>query len=346
MMLKVNLINPVSFNSINFLGSKRRTSQDQYEPYVKPYIRDSFERNPGKPLQESSSLSSKEIPVENQYQKLGIVPSQIYAEAERPYQNFKIVLEQYLEDLITDEHNHKRPIGDLIIGRKSPQSIAEKMRTKGMRSKKAALNGIDDLIRARVILNTGTSKEGDEVVDRLIKAAKQGKVKIVEITSYRPEKLTERKKYEYVRTAKLRELAETIRKQGQDLLTKGEEKESGYLAVHIIFELQGGYKAELQIMGKDIERLKAIEDICFKIKCNKKVDPKYNEVVAAIKKIKKDKNLMNEYNLYTKAAYKFERLKPSNWTKLGGKTEMLRLDSENLPKILDFNKIAYIMDYC
>ncbi len=42
------------------------------------------------------------------------------------------------------------------------------------------------------------------------------------------------------------------------------KKISGYTATHIVFEMNNGIDAEIQILGRGVARVKEIEDICYK----------------------------------------------------------------------------------
>lgn len=331
--MKVNCISLINYCSANFTGRGRKNSREFSKEDAD--FGDIFTRsNAGAP---SSDIASKTI--NDPSYTSGGTPAAVFKDTEEPYKKFKSTLEFWLDDLIVDDNHPERPIVSLTVGRKPRHSIKEKMQAKRIRSKKDAMAKIDDLIRARIILDNTGSNDGDAVVTKIIKAIKLGKLKVVEITSYRPDNLQERKKYEYVKTPKVRELAKTARDNGQTPTVKGEEKETGYLAMHIIFLLESGHRAELQIMGVNVARLKEVEDVCFKIKCNKSLDPAFGEVVKAIKKLQADPNLMDRYNLYTKEAYRHERLKERR----GDDEDFLKLTDPLIPEILDFNNVARIV---
>ncbi len=331
--------NPINFNNYN-VNFGRGTNKKLYVPPV--MVNDSD----GDGIKKSG-IDSKIITQEHYSNAVNNIPSIIFGDIYYPAEHFRLTLEEYLGDLVVNERNPGAPIESLVVGRKPRQSIKEKMLAKRLKSKKEAVSEINDLIRGRVTLNTGHSNEGDQVVTRLIKAVKQGRLRVAEITSYRPEAPEERRKYEYVKTIKLRELFKTATENGQNPTFKAEEKDTGYFALHIIFLIENGYRAELQIMGKDVARLKEIEDICYKIKCNKRVDPGFDPVVQAMKELKLRQNsaLMDEYNRYTKEAYKYERLKASGREVSKDSESFLKLpeDSE-IPHILDFNEVAQIAE--
>lgn len=276
----------------------------------------------------------------------------LYQEAEEERKNFKFFLDRYFIDMVADERHPNRPISALITNVKSTESIYDKIQPKkcedcpdDIKTKKAIKEQLNDIVRGRIILNKGLSKEGDAVIDGLMKAVKENKAKILEIKHYRPDNKRNRKELEYTTDGKIEKLAETIRKTNSALTTKFEEKNTGYLAVHVIFELESGFNGELQILGANVARLKDIEDICYKIRHNKtkRLDPAFQPVIDAMAKVKEDKALINEYNNYTREAYRHERLKGKGKGAILN-SEFLSLESKNLPKILDFNEIARIQE--
>ena|GEM_PF-6767264 len=336
--MKINFIPAISYYNTNFTGPRNRKSPVDAQGGSS----DVFVKNQS-PV-EHSGMRTKEI-VDRSHGPGG-TPAALFNEIEWPCNKFKSLLELLLEDLMVDESNPDRPIGSLIVERKSRNSIREKILSKQIKSKKEAIAEIDDLVRARIILNTGTSDEGDAVVTKLIEAVKAGKLKVAEIINYRPNDFQERRKYEYVKTLKVNELATAAQDSWQTPILRAEEKETGYLAMHIIFLLKSGHKAELQIMGADVAKLKEVEDVCYKIKCNKNVDPAFSRLVKAMKKLKSNPRLMAKYNLYTKEAYRHERLKHLGKKSKGDDTGFLKLaDSDvardsGIPEILDFNEVA------
>lgn len=339
-MITLNSLNFLNSNFATSFGARRTKSSTNLEKT--PYS-DCFESCTG--VQEHIK-GAKKIEPENKSYYGGATPvcMKVYEEAQYAYGHFKLTLEEIFKEDIKRPRYKDAPIADLKVGIKSPKSLQEKMVARKVSSKQAVYNEIRDVVRSRIIINPNSKDGATKIISSLSKAVKQGKVNIISISNYRPDDLKERNALEYTNTAKLRQLNAIVRDCGGAPATQGKERANGYLATHIIFKLpNSNLKAELQIMGPELEKLKEVEDACYKLKNGKKADPAFKDVADALRVVYKDDNLSAQYNKYVKAAYKFERLKEIglNDAKSG---EFLKLENPNLPQILDFNTIKKIKD--
>lgn len=342
-MIILNSLNFINSNFATSFGVKRAPKSPEKAKLEKTPEFDCFESYGGiEECIKGKAKKTKKIEDKSYYGGAAPVCMKIYDEAQYDYKRFKLILEEIFEKDLKSINSKDAPIALIKTGVKSPKSLQEKMVSKKISSKQAVYNEIRDIIRGRIILNASVKNDGTEIINSLSKAVKQGKVNIVSISNYRPDDLKERTALEYMNTAKLRQLNATIRECGGAPATEGKERANGYLATHIIFKLpNSNLKAELQIMGPEVEKLKAVEDACYKLKNGKKADPAFKDVAEALKKVSKNDELLAQYNKYVKEAYKFERQKELglNKTKSG---EFLELDNPNLPQILDFNTIKQI----
>lgn len=141
---------------------------------------------------------------------------------------------------------------------------------------------LHDIIGERITLQYAEEQKGDIVLDRLIKAVKDKKLKIVSIENYSPKDLPEN--IEYFSKEKLEELQEAINsthdKNENPVTIQYKTKKTGYMALHLDVDLSDGYKypsnldryfGEIQIVGKDVAALKEVEDLCYKLKSNKAI---------------------------------------------------------------------------
>lgn len=88
---------------------------------------------------------------------------------------------------------------------------------------------------------------------------KAGNFKVKEIENYR---LT--RKDSYVSSKTLDKFEKICQSKGQFPSRSGKAIPNGYTAVHLTIELPNGQIAEIQIMGRDLERIKELEDFYYK----------------------------------------------------------------------------------
>ncbi len=216
----------------------------------------------------------------------------------------------------------------------------------------------NDIVGARILLkNTGQESVG-LLINALKQAVSDKKLKILSIESNIPDpdrlpKGRQISEYIYATDAQLRSLA----KASGAKLIKNNSK-SGYLAVHINVDLSNslfgdenspynGYKGEIQIIGEDVEKLKEVEDICYKLKDNK------NAINAAYKPFKdyfmKYYNNSNKdaFDDYTYMLYLSQRTIPDDAPESQAFETIEQLGfKDKVPKELDFNILRKIKLQC
>lgn len=227
--------------------------------------------------------------------------------------------------------------------------------------KPSSMEGIkhyaNDIVRARIIMNNTDREHTQLLFDTIASAAAVGDLKITSVENYVADesKLPMGKKvsdYEYIKSSKLRDFAQQVN-------AKYEEKPSklGYMGIHINLDLSNGaigregsqckgYSGEIQIVGRDVLKLKDIEDLCYKIKDNKSsYEEKYDDFANYFLKYysKCDKQ---EFDNYTYALYLSQReLPPDTSSRVKFKSPK-ELGFKNIPKELDFNVLAEIKEDC
>lgn len=206
----------------------------------------------------------------------------------------------------------------------------------------------NDIVGARITMHESDPTYTKAVIDALAKAVKDGKLKITSIENNIPDssKLPKGKNpvdYEYTSVEQLQNLADLANAPLVNITSK-----SGYLAIHINIDLSdpifrkygnefNGYSGEIQIIGKNIEEFKALEDLCYKLKANKKISGHYSSFGENFKKHFKSRKIERAFDAYTYQAYLRQREIPPGKTKkdfLSIKDAGL---SDILPPELDFN---------
>ncbi len=282
------------------------------------------------------------------YGGVGSTVKKMLDEAQAPYDKFKATMEDIFKDYCEFEGNKPKDlIGKLIVNQKSEKSLRQKCASRKVMNMAEAKDEIRDVIRGRIVLNDSNNYGNRKVCNALTKAVSAGKVKIVSVKNF----YEMHKDYcgnvdsQYIPMNSLLRLDQAItKKQGISALQSGTVKNSGYHAVHVIFQLENGFYGELQIMGEKMEKIKELEDIIYKIANNKPVDEKFDQVQeiydSYIKGRSKRENTLHEY---TRRAYNAERLKELHLYESSEDTEFLPIpESSDLPDIFDFNNLAKI----
>lgn len=248
---------------------------------------------------------------------------------------FKNVYEQN----ILDNLEAGKPILAITARRKSPESIAEKMSSKGIKSKKAAKEQISDFSGIRIILSGKNKDDGNYVLNKLADAVKGGWISISEIEVFHNPELKPSNRYSYANDASLRKVEAAARKQGiKDFKLVAKSTESGYPAIHMLVNFPDNTKGELQIIGLNVLNLKEIEDLCYKVLTNKKLDAKYSDIETLLEQVRDNPEEYRDFMEYTRKAYALERKKELGLEPKDSKFLKLQIDTE-VPDELDFNHI-------
>lgn len=251
--------------------------------------------------------------------------------------------------LLTDvgkKRNMKGSLASKEIRVKSTSSIAKKLASKvGELIEKnnyydvkvtdtLAKQEIHDYLGAKLVLSTGSMAETNAVINQLIKSIESGNgPRIKAIKNYG-------KDHRYLSAAKLEALETVIAKAGYTHpKIMHRRKSSGYTATHIILEVANGIDAEIQILGRGVNRVKEIEDICYKGLQGKALKG-LPEVSRELKKIGRDPERTLEFNKYLTQVYDLAKTK---WDKMSDNElaaqKFPSIDTSKFPECLDLNNI-------
>ncbi len=215
----------------------------------------------------------------------------------------------------------------------------------------------NDIVGGRIVINR--NEDVSKIIFALKRAVADGKLKITSIEHYVPDKdkLPEGsivQDYAYATDAQLQCLGRLADCEVINIASK-----SGYMGVHVNVDLSNplysgynskfnGYTGEIQILGKDVEQLKDVEDLCYKLKDKKNaINRVYNDFRKHFYKYYTDES-KEAFNEYTYALYLAQRLNSSK----GRSKEFPSIAelgySGKVDENLDFNllrKIKSVGDY-
>lgn len=215
----------------------------------------------------------------------------------------------------------------------------------------------NDIVGARIVMKESSPEYTDKILCALKQAVADGVLKITSIENNVPsaEKIPEGHKlsdYAYASDSQLRSLKTAS---GAPVLTN--ESKTGYMAIHInvdlsdpIFKNYGGvyndYSGEIQIIGRDVEQLKEVEDLCYKLKDKK------NAINIAYKPFKEhflkyyNEETMQAFDDYTYDLYLAQRvMKQKKRASMFPTIKQLGYDGKVSP-YLDFNQLKRIWSFC
>ncbi len=287
------------------------------------------------------------------YRELIPIAGEVNRQAKKLQNSFEITM--CIFDSLVDEGSKSckkyKPLVKKTIRAKSPQSIAKKMSVKVAELQKKN-NGynvpvseafikseLHDLLGARLILANGTRAETNSVVNRLIESIESGhgpKVKFIKNYGAGHKYLTASK-------SDALELA-SYKAYGHYPEVISKKKTSGYTATHIIIDVGNGVDAEIQILGRGVEKVKEIDDICYKGLQGKALSG-MPDVSKALKAVSRDPELKREFDKYITSAYELAR---TEWDKMPDeelvKQKFPKIDTDIFPSCLDFNNIAALLE--
>ena len=202
--------------------------------------------------------------------------NEIAQEAMQPAKDIHSLLKREFKNLVATDKNPNAPImpgnSGIKVRVKSPRSIRDKaLSTKNLT--KDEIKKIGDIIGARIVLRKCQPEDIDQVFKILGQMVTRGVINVKEVENHR---LTS--KDSYVTQKTLEEFEDTCAKAKQypDIISK--PIPSGYTAIHLTVELENGFIGEIQIMGRDMEHVKDVEDFYYKLNCIKNFDPKYKSI--------------------------------------------------------------------
>lgn len=245
-----------------------------------------------------------------------------------------------------------------IHGRvKKPESILQKVPPRKLRQKKEVLK-MGDVIGVRIVLKSSSQKDFALVFRELGKMVSSGKLRVLEVENYR---MSPKESYVSKRTLDAFELVCHKANQYPEISSK--TRESGYTAIHMTVDLGNGKLGEIQLMGRDMERVKDIEDFFYKKRSSKDFDAKYKPIEDMMNRVmgktKKDKETgkisyekLDDFQVatldrYIRDSYAHAREIPPRHPKRvdAGKGYFLPIPY-SLPQELDFDNLQKMKDIC
>lgn len=268
-------------------------------------------------------------------------------------------IEEKISDKIRAALEYKGNIKDLIF---SPYD------------EKAIKKNIRDISGGRIVIQDDITPSMNRVCDDLCQMILDERLVINEIEYHKSPDTSITPYFTDKQLGKITEAANKIRKENKLPLikTKTKKSKSGYMALHLSIDSTkqpGGvdpifqnFYSELQIIGSDVAMLKDIEDFCYKLKKGmgiKSGNVAYSPFEQAFLEAwnstdKKYGNIQKNFEEYTIAAYKAQRLrKPSNSPEDNIKDWAYKYPTlkecgfeDKLPPIMDFNILARIKRDC
>lgn len=307
---------------------------------------------------------------------------QVSENAKRAESRLEKTLKDALKKYVFNEKtNHHGAIMNISTRVKSANSIREKVAGEleyAITENKSKIfnpqnpeeikRTLGDIIGARITLRKSDSSETSKIIDSLIREVEAGRLRITKIENYEPENCEDSVKYfKRADLERLLDAANKNRKPGQSEVELAyTPKISGYMALHIDVDLSddnlptkyNGYTGEIQIVGRDVERLKEVEDFLYKLKQGKTIKGGHSAYSAFYNywtkyaQSEEYPNLDEEILKYTARAYMYQRKKEPIHLK-DYKDKRVRYQN-NLPTIaqcsmqgkvppqLDFNVLARI----
>lgn len=194
---------------------------------------------------------------------------------EEPLKKFMDALKREMKQLIVTEAHPNNPIlpGTAgIKGRvKKPRSVAQKANSRKLFTREE-IEKMGDVGGARIVMRTLSQDDTALIFKALGNMVKKG-TKIIEVENYRLNP-----KNSYVSQRTLDDFEALCQKYGQYPEIKNKPLPNAYTAIHVSVELPDGKVIELQIMGRDMEQVKEVEDFFYKWRCEKDFDPKYRPI--------------------------------------------------------------------
>lgn len=274
---------------------------------------------------------------------------QVVEEAKPDAQDLKFNLKKILSPFIASAKNPNAPImpGErgIHVRVKSENSLRDKLTSRNITTMYGAKN-VGDAIGGRIVLRSAAPKDVDNVIKAMAKGHKQGIFNIYEIEKWTPKVgkiYTDTRDLGYGTSKGLAELEDAT-----GLKSKVGPQDSGYPAIHVGIKTKKGFKAEIQIMGVDVEELKDIEDLGYKIRCGKPIPDKYNPMnktlLPAFEEIEA-KGLEQDYMNYVNDAYLYALNFPAQKFNTRKKAPFIKIPYY-LPQELDFTEMAKEMEKC
>ncbi len=219
-----------------------------------------------------------------------------------------------------------------------------------------------DLNGAKIVMKDGSKKSVEKVLKRFFGEIENGNVELLEIENKRPiitehYKRAKKAQYDYASIDFLEDMQraqedrwETMNLKERRLVhtNMNDLTDVNYMAIHFLFKLRGESRPfELTILGKNVNTLKDLDDLLFKILNNKNVNKKYKPIVDIVKPLTNEGNedLLETFNQYRRDAFIFQREKQPT-TFADDDLDFFLPLKYNLPARFDLNNLYRIMKEC
>ncbi|MBE7705204.1 MAG: hypothetical protein E7Z90_05260 [Cyanobacteria bacterium SIG29] len=226
----------------------------------------------------------------------------------------------------------------------------------------------NDIVGARIVLKEGSHENTAKILAALQKAVEDGVLRIKAVENNVPSslKIPQGKTVNDYSYADKKDLVNLVnarpRVEQPDIPPVNttlniNESKTGYMSIHIdvdlsdpIFKNYGGvyngYSGEIQIIGTNVEQLKQIEDVCYKLKDKK------NAINVAFKPFKDyflkyyNEDTMEAFDDYTYDLYLTQRLVSSKKRSTSFPTIKELGYAGKVPRHLDFNCLRDLYNHC
>lgn len=295
--------------------------------------------------------------------------------------NFKKTINGALSPLLYSKtQNYDGVVKEIKIRTKTAESLKEKIQSEldyvcahGIKTSFSPYDPKDikdkfgDIIGARVVLKRTSKSDTSKVIDALIDEVKKGNLKITKIQNYViDERYDELEYFSKDDLIRLQKAANSMLKEGEpEVELIQSSKDTGYTALHIDIDLsdenypikKNGYKAELQILGAGVEKLKEAEQYCYKLKLGKSIkggNPIYKPYQDYFNKYLQNTEdypfAQENFLKYTHRAFVLQRKRETAPFSGAHDAQLPTIEQCNLkgelPPELDFNKLAKIKALC
>lgn len=245
---------------------------------------------------------------------------------------------------------------------KSADSICEKTATRGWTNKKEVLANMNDISGYCFVMED--KKSFTEFAKRFSEMIKKNEIDIVEVEYHRLAPKYKKNKiettYDSLSLSGLQKIKDAIIKTKNPTTQFWREVDSmsGYSGAHITVRNHDGTKSEFQIMTRGMRNLKHDENLFYKIRNGKTVDPKYRFIEQFLQPLRtKAPEKMTEHDIalqkamtkYTQEAYEKVLETPfSTECKFLSPIDSQRLTAKEKEMLsdFDFNKIHKLMEAC
>ena len=232
-----------------------------------------------------------------------------------PLKKFEWDLRQAMKPIISTESNPNNIIMPGKRGIHSRIKDPKKVARKGNKRHITTIEGLKkmgDVGGVRIVLRSGTQQDTIKVFDQMKQLVKKG-YKVLEVENYRST-ISDG----YVSSKTLENFEQYCNNHGQYPSIKSQAMPNSYPAVHVSFELPSGEVVELQILGRDVENYKEVEDLFYKYRCNEDFSVQYKSIQNMFKRIipKLDDFQTETLERYHKDSYEHARHIPPRSSKL------------------------------